>query len=81
MEGAEGRLDGGLTLDGVAAFEGGVQACDWTGHVAHSEIRLRSTSESGAVGASRSLSEARIRVLSVFGVYSVSGVGWRVVVA
>ena len=38
----------------------------------HSDIRLRSTSENGAVGASRKLSEACIRVLSVFGVYSVS---------
>ena len=32
MEGAEGRLDGGLTLDGGAACEGCVQASDWIGH-------------------------------------------------
>ena len=36
-----------LTLYGVAAFEGCVQAGDWIG--------LRSTSESGPVGASRSV--------------------------
>ena len=64
-----------FTVDGVAVFEGCVQTGDGIGQGAYSSIRLRSTSESGPVGASRSPSQAQNRVLSVFGVYSVSRVG------
>ncbi len=42
----------------VAAFEGCAQAGDSIGHRGRSGIRPRSTSESGPVGASRSLSDA-----------------------
>jgi len=47
----------------------------------YSGIRLWSTSESGPVGASRSPSDTCIRLLSVFGVYSVSWVDWSILVA
>ena len=48
---------------------------------AHSGIRPLTTSESGPLGASRSPSDAQNRVLSVFGVYSVFGPRWSVLVA
>ena len=48
---------------------------------AHSGIRLRSTSESGPVGASRRLSQAQNQVLSVFGLSSVSRLGGALNVA
>ena len=44
-------------------------------------IRPRSTSEGGPVDARRSPSDAQNHVLSVFGIYSVQGVGWSALVA